>query len=54
MNSDLNTRFTGLILLTVRLIMAMAFFPTPVEYDIGGKSEQFTLKKSGKRQGMLS
>jgi hypothetical protein len=42
----------GLLLLKIRLIMAMAFFHAPVEYDFGGKSEQFAIiKESGKRQG---
>jgi len=41
----MNIRFTGLLLLKVRLIMAMAFFHAPVEYDFGGKSEKFAIKE---------
>ena len=37
---DLNIRFTGLLLLAVRLIMAMAFFQVRLNYDFGGKSGQ--------------
>jgi hypothetical protein len=46
--------FTGLLLLKVSLVMTVAFPHAPVEYDFGGKSEQFAIKESGKRQGMVS
>jgi len=50
----MNICFTGLLLLKVRLIMAMAFFHARLRYDFGGKSGQFVTEESGKRQGMVS
>jgi hypothetical protein len=47
----MNMRFTGLLLLKVCLIMAMAFFHARLRYDFSGKSGQFATEENGKSQG---